>query len=62
MSANLYDDPESTHEYLSTFFLKNFWRFVPLSNIISALSIYLASFIKRDPPSPQVIFFVSWKL
>ena len=60
-SHNLNQDP--LHEYLSTWPRKNLLRLVPFSRMISARSMKRSShLINSAPPSPQVMFLVSWKL
>ena len=54
------EEPISTQPYLSTSPLKNAERLVPFSQIILALSINCSSLIANIPPSPAIMFFVSW--
>ena len=56
------DEPMSTQVYLSTSPRKKRFRFVPFSRMISARSIRAGSLIARHPPSPEMMFLVSWKL
>ena len=51
--------PVSTQLYLSISPRKNFARFVPFSQIISALTVKRSSLMQSIPPSPEIIFFVS---
>lgn len=55
-------EPTSRHEYLSTSPLRKRLRSVPFSWITSARAASAGSFTSSAPPSPQVTFFVEWKL
>ena len=55
------EEPISTQPYLSISHLKNFDLLVPFSLIISALSRSKGLFTTNKPPSPLIIFLVSWK-
>ncbi len=51
----------STQVYLSTSPRKNWLRLVPFSRRISARSTKRASLTRSAPPSPLMMFLVSWK-
>jgi hypothetical protein len=48
--------------YLSTWPRKNWLRLVPFSRMISARSASAGSLTSSAPPSPEMMFLVSWKL
>ena len=60
ISPGRYDEPRSTQVYLSTWPRKNWPRLVPFSQMISARSTKRGSLISSAPPSPEMMFFVSW--
>jgi len=62
ISPGKYDEPTSTHVYLSTCPRKNWLRLVPFSRMISARSSSASSLTSSAPPSPEITFLVSWKL
>ena len=62
MSLTTYDEPRSTHVYLSTWPRKNWLRFVPFSWMTSARSTHSGRLTSNAPPSPHITFLVSWKL
>ena len=62
MSLTTYEEPTSTHVYLSTWPRKNALRFVPFSWMISARSTHSGRLTSSAPPSPHITFLVSWKL
>ena len=51
----------STQPYLFTAPRKNSARFVPFSQMISARRTKRSSLTTNSPPSPEMMFFVSWK-
>ena len=55
-------EPTSTQVYLSTRPRNMRLRLVPFSRMISARSAWRSSLMTSAPPSPQLMFFVSWKL
>ncbi len=61
ISPGRYDEPRSTHVYLSTWPRKKRLLLVPFSQMISARSSNRSSLINNAPPSPEMMFFVSWK-
>jgi len=54
------DEPMSTQPYLLTSPRKNSARLVPFSQIISARLMNLSSLMVSIPPSPAMMFLVSW--
>jgi hypothetical protein len=50
----------STQPYLSTSPRQNAERLVPFSHTISARPMCAASFTESMPPSPLMMFLVSW--
>ncbi|MNC50496.1 hypothetical protein D3C75_997400 [compost metagenome] len=56
------EEPTSTQVYLSTWPRKKRLRFVPFSRMISARSAWVWSRHNNAPPSPEMMFLVSWKL
>ncbi len=56
------DDPASRQVYLSDSPRMKALRSVPFSRTISARCSSAGSFTSKAPPSPQVMFLVSWKL
>ena len=54
------DEPVSIQPYLLTSPRKNSERLVPFSHMISERRMNLSSLIVSRPPSPAMMFLVSW--